>query len=507
MNGFVRSAPERAAMLIILAAAVFWMSCVTAQPVLEDGKSGYLVLATALAQNHGYRDIHYIDRPAHIPWPPVLPFLQAPIVAWKGLRYDLFKILSVLLGIAGLVVLARLMSRRCDPLQYLCLIGLTAVSASTLRYTQTPWSEIPYLLLSLTALLAFSDTHNRFSARSRLVQALLLTLTCMTRLLGLCLAFAVAWWILADQKHRPRAQRLKDAAVTCLPAFVFTGLWCVRALRIDRFSSLIFYTDMVSEPFSLYARTFPNVGAYALTVVKNVYALVFYIIPQLICGINFHGPTLPAVILSGLTGFGALISWRKSRQPAERYCLVYTVTLLLWTATASRGERYFFALLPFALLYFLRGSGLLLESIIRKTAARQSVAALLAVALLISNTLGIMRLRREQEARDAQAASLVAAAGWIKANTPPTALMISLDPAALFLLTDRLSRRDILKPSGKPAKAFRTLSDGYLVDSPLFGPFFPLRELAKEEPHRFVLQYKQGDVTVYRIRRASRAKH
>ena len=71
----------------------------------------YLLLAKALAEGKGYRDIFRPDAPPHTLYPPLFPLMLAGVIALRGIDMYLMKLL-VSLGAAVTLMLTYILLRR-----------------------------------------------------------------------------------------------------------------------------------------------------------------------------------------------------------------------------------------------------------------------------------------------------------------------------------------------------------------------------------------------------------
>ena len=145
----------------------------------------YVVLATSLSMGQGYRDIFVLGDPPHTKYPPVFPLLLAPFIHAFGYNVVLLKLMVIAMAVSALYVLYRLYADEGDQGMPLVLALAAATSPGVVFFSQSVMTEVPYLLLSLLALLALHRYSPPASGAALAIIAGLLSLAYLTRLVGL----------------------------------------------------------------------------------------------------------------------------------------------------------------------------------------------------------------------------------------------------------------------------------------------------------------------------------
>ena len=172
----------------------------------------YITLAKSLATGQGYRSIYLAGDPPHTRYPPVFPLLLAPLVGVAGYHFLAMKLLVTAIALLTLYLLYVFFSELANDVMGFLVVIFTATSHGLLFYAQSIMTEIPYLCFSLLALLwVHCQTQRQAWARTTMaVAAALISLTYLTRLIGLSLLVATLVYLACDSPGRLKI-RIKHA--------------------------------------------------------------------------------------------------------------------------------------------------------------------------------------------------------------------------------------------------------------------------------------------------------
>jgi hypothetical protein len=459
----------------------------------------YYLLAKALATGRGYVTLYEPGDPPHSLYPPGYPVLLIPIFWLFGGSFWAGKAVSLVASVAAVALVGRYLRNRLDPETarrgaFAFALVLFAVNSTALAYSHWMLSEMPFLAVSLGALL-LSERPSR-DRWSWIGAAALAAASYLIRTASLPLCAAVVWAI-----WRGRGWRRGIAAlVICLAAI---GWWAVRNRLVapdqpGYLSQLVMVNSYYPElgtltPATFVARVLANLKEYLFLEVPR---LVWPFLPSL--GIPPPPLAYPlGALLVSLTAYGLLRQVRRRGVRAgEVYAVLYGGILAVWQ---WQGERFLLPIAPLVLSYLgvglveLRSRGR--EARPSKTArtrgrsakaasppptppaqrdvrARSGLVALAAIPLLvfalravpgqISVTLAHIRGDRlagyEPTVRDYFASAI-----WIGRHSPADAVVVSRKPMFTYLLGNRKS---VIYPFGPPEvieQAVRAARATYLI--------------------------------------------
>ena len=207
----------------------------------------YVVLATSLSMGQGYRDIFVLGDPPHTKYPPVFPLLLAPFIHAFGYNVVLLKLMVIAMAVSALYVLYRLYADEGDQGMPLVLALAAATSPGVVFFSQSVMTEVPYLLLSLLALLALHRYSPPASGAALAIIAGLVSLAYLTRLVGLSLLVAAVAYLLCEGGAPTRSARRRDAIVIGLLAAVPAAAWFLRSWWVGESAAPVYLSEFNIE--------------------------------------------------------------------------------------------------------------------------------------------------------------------------------------------------------------------------------------------------------------------
>lgn len=438
----------------------------------------YYLLAKALASGQGYVTLYEPGDPAHTLYPPGYPVLLTPVFWLFGGSVWACNAISLVSGLIALALAARYLARRMDPETarrgaFAFALFLLAVNSTVIAYAHLMLSEMPFLAVSLGALvLAECDSSRR---RVWLGAAALAAAGYLTRTAALPLCVAVVW---AVWRAHGRAAGLWALGI-CLAA---VAGWEIRNRLVapgqpGYLSQLLLVNSYYPEMGTL------TPAAFVARVLDNLKEYVFLEVPRLVW------PFLPSLgaepppvayalgaVLVPLMLFGLVQQVRRRGVRAgEVYVVLHAGVLAVWQ---WQGERFLMPIVPLLLSYL----GIALVDLARIVAgdrappegappragveARTSrpagriAGALLVVLAAAPNLFFALRAAPAQlavTARHLKGDSLAgydptvrdyfAAAIWLGANAPSRAVVVSRKPQFTYFFS---GLKSVLYPYGQP---------------------------------------------------------
>jgi 4-amino-4-deoxy-L-arabinose transferase-like glycosyltransferase len=509
------SARERALIAWgLLACLALYVVALDPTLYLWGDNAHYIVVAKSLATGHGLRDIHTPGSP-RFPYPvPLFPLILAPIV--RIFDYDLvpLKLLVVVIGVLTVYATLRLFLRLMDAKRAVVLTALVAVSPQIVSFSHQVMTELPYLGLSLVAVMCVMDYagDDHWNGRKASLAALTLAAAILTRTIGVTLVLAAAAYVVLDGVG-PLKRRTAKAALMCgLCAAVWLAANGTLIAAIPYFAEFRHGTASAQSGAThvgIRSRVAANLIAYAGAVPETVYY-----------GYSLRDPAPKlvgaAIIVAILLGF-AFAAWRK-RTLVEYYCLAYGAVLLVYEpANSGNLRRYLVPVIPFLLYYFVRGLealGVLAERIEgrRLLAARWWRAASIALLAFIgawnfARTVQASVLHRQPEMFDfyrwGDFRGYQRMAEWTRANTPASSV-IGTRGAYVFHFWSR--RRVLWAPYTSPgsndsaiAATARQQGMDYVTTDGIAAADSALFAALARDNRDFARVYEDGRNMVYRV--------
>lgn len=383
---------ERArAVVAVLTCAAFYVIAINPAFYIWGDNAHYIIVAKSVAIGQGMRDLHTPGNPPFSFPVPLFPIALSPIVYFFDYNLLPLKLFVVVIGVGTVWVAFRLFRRLVDLPRAIALTVLVAVSPQVVSFTHQVMTEVPYLGLSLVALVwaIRYAADEALARRAAWVTGLAVTAACLTRTIGVTLVLAVAGYLVIHGVG-PLSRRVIKAAIivgVCALAWLAVNASILGAIPyIGEFAhGTASATTHTAGPVpSMVYRVTTNVASYAVAVPETVfYSLYLYGIygmPSRVIG--------PVILVLLVVGF-VYSAWRH-RSPLEYYTMLYAAVLLLYEpANSGNLRRYLVPLVPFALYYFVRGIeaigvGLAKLRVSRDSAARRWRPATMALLTLIA---------------------------------------------------------------------------------------------------------------------------
>jgi hypothetical protein len=440
----------------------------------------YLTTAKSLATSQGYRIISLPNGPAQTKYPPVYPFLLS--LVWRlhsGFPANLTALMmvSVLASAASAILAWFYLTTHEYASRWLATlaVGLAAINGFTVVFSIGLFSEMPYMALSIAALLL---TESRESSRGSwscgtsggIALGVLLGLAFLTRLTGVTLIAAVALYFILRKRPRRAVLPLAIAAMFMLG---WAG-WCYHQPSAGDGTNATYFTSYFKYTYELFrdkqaARHYSSPIEFCLIVKNNALELARSA-PLMALGycqerLGFVGDAGRKLLLASAFGLLLiLLGARKYLRAGPRLLFIYMgfyVSLqLILPYPDSSIERYLVPILPFLILLLLKGGldagGAIRSWLARKTRVARRVAAAiaalpviaLAVFVLGACSVGVWSLLTELKPRWADARAADAPfISWINANTRDTDVLACVHHGMYYLYT---GRRAVLSfPVGK----------------------------------------------------------
>lgn len=362
----------------------------------------YLILAKSLATGHWFSDINIPGAPPHTQYPPLLPVILSPIFFFLGFNLLWMKAVIVVSGIASVYMIKRLFEDD-DQLTAVLIAAMVGTNFFFYIFMKEIMTELPYLFLSVTAIILFRKYAGSRELRPFwLILPLAVSAAYFMRMIGITLyaAFVLAL-LLRVATERDRLLELKK-----LLTFSFAGIlpfliWTIRGQvyseGVSTYSSIFTQADYYSsergaiETGTLIARFFKNALLYTEA------------IPKALITSSAFKEALPVLALKVLVFLllafvviGFLRQLFLKREVKDLYVALYAALLTVWPVYGSGdARRYVVPLLPFLYLYLMDGAGVTINFAGKALGRREiSKGAIIAVITLIFLSMNIVQIKK-----------------------------------------------------------------------------------------------------------------
>ena len=522
-----RSRERASAAVALLTCAAFYIIAINPAFYIWGDNAHYIIVAKSVAMGQGLRDLHTPGNPPFSFPVPLFPLALSPIVYFFDYNLLPLKLFVVVIGVGTVWAAFGLFRRLVDLPRAIALTVLVAVSPQVVSFTHQVMTEIPYLGLSLVALVwairyAADDALAR---RPAWVTALAVTAACLTRTIGVTLVLAIAAYLVIDSMGSLGRRFTKAAIIVglCAIAWLAVNASILGAIPyVGEFAhgTASATTHTAGLVPSMVSRVANNLVSYSValpeTVFYSLYLYGIYGMPSRVIG--------PAILALLIVGF-VYAAWRH-RSPLEYYTVLYAAVLLLYEpANSGNLRRYLVPLVPFALYYFARGIEAIGVGLVRLQPSRDRAThwwrrATLALLTLIAfinfaRTVEASVVHRRPEMFDFyQYGDFVGyqrMADWARTHTSPSSIFGTRSTYIFHFFSRRLTLWLPWVPPGSPdslvgAEARRqamsyVTTDGTagVADSALFATF-------ARDTMDFERVYEDHQNRVYRVRETTEVR-
>jgi hypothetical protein len=397
----------------------------------------YVALARSIRQG-GYQELFRVGTPPHAQYPPFYPAL---IAVWGGVfgdGFDALTALNVLLSAAALVLVYVALKRRVGETVAVLTAAVLAVNPHLVGAAGAVLSEAPYLFLTVLALAVLS--REKVSARGALAAGLLALAAALTRSAGVTIlaALVLYWWL---------EPRRRAAVALGVAALVIVGGWLAwTVLAPEKYVGSSYVADLGAS------RRVPFVAPFPQRIPGNIAWYLRVAVPWTLAVPTVRGTLVDNAVALGLltlTGGAGLVVFARRWRAGLLYALAYGGLLASWV---WRIERFAVPVLFLVVAAMLAGAQAIGSRLSRRRWAGAALAGAIAAVLLVSGAVRSVRLVSERatchRAEDgipegpcllADQVSFFEAARWIRARTPPDAVVLAAKAASLWYHTGRLT--------------------------------------------------------------------
>jgi 4-amino-4-deoxy-L-arabinose transferase-like glycosyltransferase len=466
-------------LVLVLAVGVFYSTTLRKGHNPGGDFAQYILHAKNLAQGAPYADTGYIYNP-HYPalgpraYPPVLPFLLAPIVKCFGLNLASMKILVIFFFMLSLVACASLVRRSLPFIHAVAVLLITGLNPFFWNFKDDVASDIPFLFF-VFLFLWFVDRQTRGPIAKTanhfidgLVCGLIMALAFGTRTIGLALPVV----LLLYEFYRLR----KVSSFAMVSCAVFLALTAAQSLvfrggnsYLDQFRGLTL--GVVLHNAMIYGDAmikFWDNGSAAWSFLRY--------------------PVFLALLIPACAG---LLSRIKKPGPMEWFPVVYLPMVLLWPT--PQGARFLIPVFPLFIFWAFHGLNR-----IRKPVIRNAFFGLLLMAVASTYAVKYGTLNFGPIPGGIGDEKQMACLSFIRDHTLKSDVFVCDEPRILALMAERKATSYFVPESDA---AFWKYAAGINATHLILSPDEPqsIRNLIDRRRDGLTLVYDQGGFAVYKI--------
>ncbi len=398
----------------------------------------YLSVSRSL-ETGSYREIHLVDAPLHVRYPPGYPAWLAVLRKLGGDSPDLIRAGNLLLSALSIVCLYFIVRRVAGLPMALAAILLMAVNPALLDAGGTLPSEALFLALVGAALLC--TIRGPPAPRSTAYLAIAFALAAfLTRTPGITIMLAIGAWLWSRRRTR-------ELVIYGATSLLVVGGWIAYTAAVPRTQNTwSYWSDMAA---GLKTAAPGMLARSARWIWRNATGYATEDLPWVL-----RVPTVPGTIIDNLfwlgvvtllTAVGIAVLWRTCR-PVALYLVLSGALVLVWP---YRDDRLLVPLLPCALTALLVGANRLARPL--QPTARKVALGLLVLAMGFGNVRGA--LARDAAAAqcdranpydgpgcyDAESRAIATASMFLRSHAPTGSMVLTLHPEGVNLLTGLLT--------------------------------------------------------------------
>lgn len=415
----------------VIAATAALYACVVVphwQPTWDSAI--YITVARSLVRGEGYAYMGY----PHTKYPPGFPLLLTPIVALFGESFVVMRALVAGCAVASVGMAYVLVRRAAGRWVAAATAVMTAMSYALLFEATRILSDVPYMLVSLVALLAVERFRETRSHRRLALVVALCAVAYLTRIVGFAIALAAAISLVRDVPRARIPVAARHAGIVLVGLAVVVGLWMGRNAVVSNELPPTLREALSYERELVAARAAaPHADTVGWrTLGERLEANVQYYAG--LTGMLLTSKRTQSVWPIALVFAGWVVVLARRSTVLEWYFGGYVAVYLLWPA--HQGERFLVPVLPMIYYYAVSAVAAAADGatvVFRASPARRRVVGSVVVTtvaaafvVFAARPVGA-RVRAEHRApyHAVVMGETIDALVWLRDNTAPDAVLVT----------------------------------------------------------------------------------
>ncbi|AJF60094.1 MAG: glycosyltransferase family 39 protein [Candidatus Diapherotrites archaeon] len=503
-QGTKKFVAERKELFILLVTALVLYSVALNDSVDGGDAAQYLVAGKALAEGKGYADVSFPGNPSFAYYPPAYPAIISAVFLLFGQNFVAVKFLSVLFAVFSVFISYLIFLKFFEERMSFLISAALAFNLLLLWYSHRALTETFYLFVSISAIYLLLSYLRKepFPRYNFVAGTVLVVVAFFTKTIGAALGAAAAGVFFGKKEF-------KKSLILLLILLSFVIFWAYYISSVSSETSSIqgsyfsqFLLKDLDNPqlgnasiFELGQRAVSNFSYYAFVSIPQA------VFPLLDIAFFFSQQNIFLLAVAAAIGLifllGYFSSWARSFNLIHLYIALYFLVLLFWPyADTSAVDRFLLPVLPFLLMFFVRGLMLLpIEAMARKEFI-YIVLVTGIVASLASDAFYLSSIHERQLSPEYK--EFVEAANWLKENSAGESVVLTNESFRAFLL----SGRKTVQLEESSLEELNQKISRFGVDFILLAPFdSPFKETVEKNAAEFQLIFEgsSGKTRVFRV--------
>jgi hypothetical protein len=399
----------------------------------DDAK--YYLLGKSLFSGNGYRALFDPQNTVESLYPPLFPGL----IGFVGMISNSPLLPKIAVGIISgcIILLLFYYVRPLGSIMHLPVLLVSSLSFSYASHATLLMSEIPYLFVTLAALLLLEGYRRRGGMGVWFWAAAIVSVApAFIRTVGV--TFSAAWILttILDKKYKQAVAHALLLIVAMLLLRSVTG-WH------SDYAQALFSKNIYDPELGLV-----TTGELISRIGQNIQLLLFSLFPRALLGIGLDKTV--ALVFSLFFTILAGIGWARNFKLPTRflsYYLVFYAGMITLQQTQWVCERFFIPFIPFIALFIFLG----LETVLRflfpspskpdqssvTSRFRSGVLWVAAIGMTVLNFSGHLQAIKMNTGLPGDWKNFYSCADWVRLNTPNDAIVVNRKPELFYLRSVR----------------------------------------------------------------------
>lgn len=378
----------------------------------------YICLAYSIANGNGYRFIFDPANKACFYNNFVLPYFLAPLVKFFGINFSALKGLMLLLALLSILMYSKWLENLLSPKESLYTSILLLFSPLFIMFADKIMSEMLFLFFLCLSLYIFEISQRTKKKLINFSLFIIVYLLIFTRIVGIALLFSLFFLSL---KRKNKTQLLLWLLLTSLVLLTIAFIQS-KVDPEDRYYHIRYF--LTKNPFA------PEEGIVTIRdLIKRISLNMAFYLKKI--GEATITPFLPySISFLLLAILGMLRSPFQNKDLHISFSLIYSLQMLIWP---WRDERFLLPLLPILFLYFYFGMKFLLK---KTSLLGKKLLYLIFLSSIIYR--GFLTLGYKLSLENVYHPGLrefIELASWCRGNLEDNAVILSSQPALVYLLS------------------------------------------------------------------------
>ncbi len=350
---------------VLLFLPLFWIGINNSHDWGDD-YAQYLLQARNLIEGRAQTNNDLVFAEGQLPYaiiayPVGFPILLAPVYSFYQLNIPPFLILNSVFLLLTSLLLFDYLKRTFDIRTSLLIALFFSYNIISILLKSEILSEFPFTFVLLTIIYLLKTDHRKSFLWAGILGGILISI----RISGLVLFPAILFWLLIMQRQMSIQKRVLDF-----------GIFFSLAVAVFLLLNTLLFNIEISNFFSFYAGQFES---NRMMVPSNFFAFFEKFSAVFLPNFKSVLITIPVVTII-VAGF---FNKMRERQPSE-WLFIFYLFLIAFYPYSSSGLRFIYPVLPFILIYFVKGFQIIYRFIFSNDRSFTVLTIIMCCSIIIS---------------------------------------------------------------------------------------------------------------------------